>query len=132
MLTELYQSIYDAFEASTLHTTPLITDLYLIEAPDDAVFPYAVVQLVNGKTDDFSSGRTFSENMLIQFNLFSKTPDAAEILDIFAGLILCYDFADLTVGGYSTLSCVREFSMQTRLEKVWQINVTYRIKLRKD
>lgn len=131
-MTALYTAIRDAYLASTLATTPLISDLWLIEAPDNAVWPYAVVQLVNGNTDEFASNKKFSENILMQFNLFSKTSDAAEILGIFAGLILCYDFAALTVGGYDTLSCVRESTMQTRDEKVWQINVTYRIKLRKN
>lgn len=131
-MTALYTAIRDAYLASTLATTPLISDLWLIEAPDNAVWPYAVVQLVNGNTDEFASNKKFSENILMQFNLFSKTSDAAEILGIFAGLILCYDFAALTVGGYDLIGCVRESTMQTRVNKVWQITVTYRIRLRKN
>lgn len=132
MISQLNTAIRDAYLASTLATTPLIQGLWNTEAPANAVWPYATVQLVNAKTDEFATVNQFTEDVLIQFNLFSKTSDSAEILGVFAGLILCYDFAALTVGGYTTLGCVRENIMQTRDEKVWMINVTFRITLRKD
>ena len=136
----LDEAIYAAYAASTLATTPLVTALYNTEAADDAVFPYIVFQLINGNTTEGATGPTFTEDMLLQFNIFSKNPALSNEAGppivygswvIEAALKLCYDFAALIVGGYDTLSCVRESTMQTRDKKVWQVNVTYRIKLRK-
>ena len=135
----LDEAIYAAYAASTLATTPMITAMYNTEADDKAVMPYAVFQLVNGNTNEGATGPRFTEDMLLQFNIFSKSPalsnEAAPLVyglwAIETALKLCYDFAALTVGGYDTLSCVRESSMMTRVEKVWMANIQYRIKLRK-
>jgi len=124
----LFNAIYAAFDGSGIK--PLVTGFWNTEAPDDAAFPYIVFQLVNDKTDDFASDKHFSENILLQFNLFDRDPSMKALLAIYVALIDCYDFANLAVIGYTALSCVREGTLQTKVNKVWQINVTYRIKLR--
>ena len=131
------EAIYAQYVASTLATTPLITGMYNTEAPENAVYPYAVYQLVNGNTNDGATGPRFTEDILLQFNLFSDNPILKTVgaviglWTIEAALKLAYVFAALTVAGYDTLSCVRESTMQTRVEKIWQINIQYRLKLRK-
>ena len=133
------EAIFAAYEASTLKTTPLITGMYNTEAPEGAAYPYAVFQLVNGNTNEGATGPQFTEDLLLQFNIFSANPALSNeapptvygLWAIEAALKLCYDFADLTIGGYETLSCVRESTMQSRAEKIWQINIQYRLKIRK-
>ena len=136
----LDEAIYAAYAASTLATTPMIAALYNTEADAGAVFPYIVFQAVNAKPIEGATGPTFTEDMLLQFNIFSRNPALSNEAgppivyggwSIEAALKLCYDFAALAVGGYDTLSCVRESVMQTRDNKVWMINIQYRIKLRK-
>lgn len=105
-------------------------ELYNTEAPANAEFPFTVMQLVSGVTDDFASNKAFTENLLIQFNLFDKSPLMDDLLRVYTALIAAFDFVDLTVAGTTHLSCVRENVLSTRVDGVWQINVTYRIKLR--
>lgn len=130
-------AIYAAYAASTLATTPLITAMYNTEAPEAAVYPYGVFQLVNGNTIEGATGPKFTEDVLLQFNIFHDNPvlnTVGAVIGLWAieaALKLAYDFAALTVAGYDTLSCVRESTLQTRVEKIWQINIQYRIKIRK-
>lgn len=137
MMEALQDAIYAEYAASTLATTPLITAMYNTEADDKAVFPYGVFQIVNGNTIEGATGPTLTEDYLVQFNIFSDESVLATVGPVIglwaieAGVRLCYDFAALTVAGYDCLSCVRESSMQSRDEKIWTINIQYRIKLRK-
>ena len=117
-LKSLYDVIFDKYA--------LELPLYLVEAPEDAVFPYVVVQLVNSKTSEFASGKAFTDDSLVQFNLFDKGPDCADLMIAYGILATTFDFAELE----GALSCIRENTMQTYVDGVWQINVTYRIKER--
>jgi len=136
-MEQLQNAIYAEYAASTLATTPLITALYNTEAPENAVFPYGVVQIVNGNCIEGATGPSFTEDYLVQFNIFSaetRLQTVGAVIGLWAieaGVRLCFDFAPLTVAGYDTLSCVRESSMQSKNEKVWMINIQYRIRLRK-
>lgn len=124
----LYDAIFVKYAASDLPN--LLTKLYNTEAEANAEFPYAVVQLVSGVTADFASGEHFSENWLVQFNLFERGTNMAELLVAFAALIATFDSATLAISGYTFLSCRREGVLQTKDEGVWQINVSYRIRAR--
>lgn len=121
----LFDAIFAHYAATDL--TPV---LYNTEADDEAVFPYVVLQLVSGTAIDFASGKTFTENWLIQFNLFDKSADMSALLEVYADLITAFDLTTLTIAGHAFKSCVREGALQTKVEKVWQINVMYRVKAR--
>ena len=124
----LYDAIFVKYAASTLPN--LLTVLYNTEADANAQFPYAVVQVVSGVPGDFASGENFTENWLVQFNLFQRGPNMTDLLIVFSALIAAFDSATLAVSGYNFLSCRREGVLQTKEEGVWGINVTYRIKAR--
>jgi len=124
----LFEAIRSLYDGSGM--TEYLTDLYLTQADVKSVFPYGVVQLVSGVTDDFASGSAFTENNLVQFNLFDDAPTMSRLLEVYAELIATYDFAALPVVGTTALSCVRETVLQTRIENVWMINVLYRMKTR--
>ncbi len=123
----LFDAIFARTAATPLSTT--ITGLHNTEAPPKSVFPYAVVQLVTGITAEFTS-LGFTESYLVQFNLFDDAPDMGRLLDTFAALTAAFDLATFAVDGYVLLDCVRQSTLQTRVEGVWMINVVYRIKLR--
>ena len=124
----LFDAIFVKYLASTLPT--LLTALYNTIADDEAEFPYAVVQVVNGNANDFASGEHFTEDWLIQFNLFEKGPNMSALLTVLTALTGTFDSCTLVVAGYDFLSCRREGILQGWVEKVWGINVTYRIKAR--
>lgn len=127
----LFDAIFAKYAASVLPT--LLTKLYNTEADADAQFPYAVLQLVVGGADDFATGEHFTEDWLIQFNLFEKGPNMVALLAAYAALLDAFDSKTLTVAGYQFLSCRRPpgSTLQTKVEGVWQITVTYRVKVRK-
>lgn len=125
----LFQAIYARYQATALSDS--LTDLYHVQAPDDAVFPYCVFTLVS----DMPEG-TFSEdfeNCLLQFNLFSDIKsDSTEVCDLFELLKTAFDLLDLTVAGYTTVSFTRGLANLLKIEDVWQYTVTYRIILQKN
>ena len=121
----LFDAVFAHYEAADLSMP-----LFNTEAPAGTEFPYAVVQLVSGVADDFASDEHYTENWLIQFNLFDKSGDMSALLGLFATLLTAFDFAALSIAGYTFLDCTRQSILQTRVEEVWQLNVTYRIKAR--
>ncbi len=123
----LFEAVYARYNEVASPTSKL-TELYNTEADAEAKVPYGVFQLISGVPDSFASNKKFVENCLLQFNLFDKYPDCSRLLDSYKGLTKCFDFAALSIAGFTALSCVRGPTIQTKVNGVWQINVTYRIK----
>jgi len=124
-VTDLFTAIMVRYNAAALSGS--LTGLYNTQAPQDAVSPYCVFQLISDDAD-----WTFSENVencLLQFNLFSDESSPAEICTLFDLLKDAFDFHELTIDNYETIYMVRENSNLTRIEDVWQYNTTYRILL---
>lgn len=128
MMQDLFNAIYTYYLTTSLASS-LTGDFYNTEAKEDVSFPYGTFSIVSVVPD-----WTFTENLeycLIQFNLFSNTVDATEVCNLFELLKTAFDFYDLAVDNYETVSMVRENAILTRVEKVWQYSVTYRILLGK-
>ena len=99
-----------------------LTQLYNTQADDKAVFPYATMTLI-GDVADWTFTET-SEDCLIDIHLFDDDPLCGDILDAATALQAAFDFFDLIVVGYTTISLERVFSNFTQVEKVWQYLVT--------
>ena len=129
-MKELFDAIFAKYNASSVPAH--LTALYNTEADSNAQFPYAVLQLVVGGAADFASGEHYTENWLVQFNLFEKGPNMAAILEAFAALITAFDSTSLAIAGHKFLSCRRPpgSTRQTKVEGVWQITVQFRIEAR--
>lgn len=126
-MIDLFYAIYIKYQGSPLASE--LTGFYNTQADKNAVYPYGVFQLISAVPD-----WTFTEEMencLVQINLFSDTVDAEEICSLYKTLKTAFDFSDLDIVNYEMISIVRENSILTRVEKVWQYNVTYRILLGK-
>lgn len=124
----LFLAIYDYYSTSSL--AEQLTDLYNTEAPSTAVFPYGVFSLPSNVRDG-----TFTEDFedcLIQFSLYSDESSASKVCDCFELLKTIFDHVDLTVSGYSPISCEREPANLVKVDGVWQYTVTYRIVLQKN
>lgn len=107
----------------------LIGGLWNVEAPKGTSFPYATFDLITDTPNHFASGKNFIEDCLIQFNIFSDTVSAKELLDIFDALIACFDFENITITNYVVRSCVRENAVKLKVDNIWQMNVRYRLEL---
>lgn len=126
----LFNAVFVHYNASS--ASNLLTKLYNTEADADAEFPYAVAQLVVGSPKEFASGQHFTEDWLLQFNLFDDAANMSALLDAYAAIVAAFDFGALTIAGYTFLSCVRPpgSTLQGKDEGVWRITVQYRIKAR--
>lgn len=126
-MKELFTAIYDRF-TKYLNWFGL-TALYNTQAPDDAIFPYATLTLLDVVPD-----WTFTENFkdcLVQFNFFSKKPLATEVCKAFTALKQLFDFHDLSIENYALISLVREVATLVRIEGVWQYKINYKLFLQK-
>jgi hypothetical protein len=127
-MTDLFNAIYTRYQAIGLAGS--LTAFYNTKAPETAVYPYGVFNILS-VVPDWTFGEEF-ENCLLQFNLFSKTADATEVCSLFELLKTGFDFHDLAISNYQTVSMTRENAILTQVEDVWQYSVTYRILLQKD
>lgn len=125
----LFQAIYSEYSGSSLAAS--LTDLYNTRAPDDAVYPYGVFTLVSN-VQDFTFTEKF-EDCLVQFSLFSDIKsDSTQVCDLFELLKTVFDFLDLEISGYTTISIVRGIANLIKEKDVWHYAVTYRIVLQTD
>ena len=126
-MTDLFAAILTRYAAVPLSSS--LTGLWNTLAPQDAVFPYGVFALISDTPEwTFSEN---SENILLQFNLFSDTSDPVQICALYELLKTAFDFLELSITNYETVSMIRENAILTR-DGYWQYNVTYRIILQKD
>jgi len=130
-MKELFEAIYSHYLDDPLSGT--LKGLYHTEAPPDAEFPYCVFLLVSNTLD-----YTFSENFedcLVQFNLFSDKSSPQEITQLYellkgdTELGTGFDFLELPIDNYRTVSLVRETAILIHVDDVWQYSVTYRMLL---
>lgn len=128
MAEPLYEAIYNRYLATALKDK--LTALYNMEAPAVVKYPYGIFSLPSDAPTNFASDKKFVENCLVQFSLFDKDPEITRLLDAYTALKAAFDFGVLAVTAYTTLSCVREGTVRTKVEKVWQITVIYRVQLK--
>lgn len=128
-MTDLFAAIVTRYGAVALSSS-LTGGLWNTEAPQETECPYGVFQLISD-VPDWTFEEDF-ENILFQFNLFSDTSDPVEICILFELLKTAFDFFDLIIDNHEIVSLVRENSILTRIENIWQYNVTYRIVFQKN
>lgn len=127
-MTDLFAAIMIRYADIDLSNS--LTGLYNTQALQDVVFPYGVFSLISD-VPEWTFSENF-ENCLLQFNIFSDKSDPVQICALFELLKTAFDFLELTIANYKTVSMIRENSILTRIEDVWQSNVTYRVILQKD
>jgi len=128
MAEPLFEAIYNRYLATTL--ADKITKLYNTEADSEAVMPYGTFSLASD-VPDWTFTEKFEE-CLIQFTLVSETVLCDEVLDAVVALKAAFDFFDLVVVGFTTVSMTRGVGNLIRVEKKWQYNVVYRINIQND
>lgn len=127
-MTDLFNAIYNYYLTTSLASS--LSALYNTQAPENAIFPYGVMALINNAED-----WTFTEEMedcLVQIDLYSSTEDAVEVCNLFELLKMAFDFHDLSVTNYVTISLTREAANLVREEYIWHYSITYHIILGKE
>jgi len=133
-MDDLFAAIITHYSTDPLEASDL-TGLYNTQAPQDAVFPYAVFTLISD-VPEWTFSEDF-ENVLVQFNIFSNTSSPVEICALYellkgdVALGTGFDFLDLPVTDYEIVSLIRENAILTRIEGIWQYNVTYRMEIQR-
>lgn len=124
-MNALFDAIYNKFVADGKYG---LTALHNTEASAKAVFPYAVFSLVSATTTsaDFTDDW---ENCLIQFNLFDDDPLSTDINTAYKALKDAFHKFDLVVVSAEVVSLEKGVATLTRIEKVWQYNINFRIKV---
>jgi len=129
-MKQLFQAIYNYFKSEEI----AVTDIYNTDAPSKAVFPYVVMRLISD-----SSEWTFTENdenCLIQFNIYSSSSDSGEACDLFQAIKDSFDFVDIPIENYESVSLTREPGAalnrwEVEGKKVWDFMMQYRFVIQK-
>ena len=124
----LFTGIYSKYSGNEA-LKAVITGFYFTEAPQDAVMPYVVYNLVSNVPD-----WTYTEDMensLLQFSIFDNNSSSTTINDIYAKLTALFNWCSLSVTGYSHIYMKREFNILTRENDTWQYVIQYRNEIQK-
>ncbi len=128
-MTDLFNAIYTHYLTTDLAGS--LTGFHNTLAPEKAIFPYGVFQIIDDDPNWTYSEDT--ETIILQINLFSKTVNSAEVCTLFELLKTAFDKKDITISNYVWISCVRlPGTILTKVEKVWQYNVSYEIEIGKE
>ena len=124
----LFTGLYNKYNGDT-DLKAIITGFYFTEAPQDAVMPYVVYNLVSNVPD-----WTYTEDMensLLQFSIFDDHSSSTTINDIYEKLTALFDWCVLTIEGYSHIYMKREFNILTRGNDIWKYVIQYRNEIQK-
>jgi len=132
-MKELFEAIYNYWSSEGKFG---LTELYLVEAPalstedgdGGSVFPYATYSTSIIPDWTFTEEQ---EDCLIMFALFSDTVSHIEICTIATTLKASFDFHDLVIDDYETISLERGNANLIRVEKIWQYSINYSLLVEK-
>jgi len=103
-------AVFQAMKAEWKADGPLLAVLprwFTIEAPPDTPTPYAVCwPLIEVPEYHFDVTKPI-ENLPLQIDVFQQSMSPATIMDIDTKLKAVFDFAALTVAGYTAVRCMR-------------------------
>lgn len=132
-MKEVFQSIHSKYNGDTTGLKLLLTNgLHPGMAPQNSTFPYGTYSMVSNVTDE---GFKFTiDDMLIQFNFFSRNASASSVCNVFTAAKNLYDWCTLSTTGstqYSHILMKREFSHLLSEDvgdyKVWHYVLQHRI-----
>jgi hypothetical protein len=105
--------------------------LHRTKVPHNAKMPYVVFDIISAAPRDTFGERI--ENYTIQFTVYSDTASDDAVDDIATKLMTVYDYATLTVTGYTFVVCRRILSNLTWLDDpaAWRYVIQYEIEMQK-
>ena len=129
LLNGLYNKFTGTTGAGTLYTL-LGGRLHPNEAPQGSAYPYGVYYLISD-VPEYTFSETI-ESAIIQFNLFDDGSSATDINTAFTALTTLYDWATITITGYTSVYMQRELSYLTKESDIWNYMIQYRLVFQKN
>ena len=133
--TNVGTGIKTLFDTSNDFSTAMSGGLWLVESKPKNTFPYCVYAFLGDKPM-YTFGETTpkeGEDILVQFTIFDKTASAININKYEGYLRALFDWASISVTAYTLMEMRRDNTIPAfKVDDVWQITVTYRIKIDKD
>lgn len=132
-MKNLTTAIYGKLSGSSLEGS-IGTRMYKGRAPESAVYPYVVFQIISNSPDNVFGG--YYEETLIQFSLYSSNSSSTEVEDMYTYLKALYEEQDMTITSETLIWMRREYAHlmvedhTVRNEgtiRVWHYAITYRI-----
>lgn len=126
-MTPLLTAIYDAYNNDAPLKAAMGGGLYLESAPPDTPYPYGTFSLVSREPLNMLT-ETY-HTVTVQFAIFSDDSSAADVCAIFETLDDVYNAGELTIGGHTLVSMLREHDSleMIRPESIWRYAARYRI-----
>ena len=133
-MQSLFVGLFNKFTGSTgagsLYALLGGKKLHPNEAPQGSAYPYGVYYLISD-VPEYTFSETI-ENTLIQFNLFDDDSSATDINTAFTALTTLYDWATISIDGYTSVYMQRELSYLTKEEDIWNYMIQYRLVFQKN
>ena len=131
-LSSLQQGIYEALDAA------LSQEVYAFVAPQNAAFPYVVIDSIEHYDGDTDS--TYGQESVFSLRAFDKDISSASGINAMMSAIdTALHNQSITAAGYSNTFCFREFAtsfVQTGSaageDHYYQANMRYRVRLVKN
>ncbi len=132
--TNVGTGIKTLFDTSNSFHTAMKGGLWYSESKPNNSFPYCVYSFLGDKPM-YTFGETTpeeGEDILVQFSIFDKSKSPININKYEGYLRDLFDWASITVASYTLMEMRRDTTVPAfRVDDVWQITVTYRIKIDK-
>ena len=133
-LTNVGTGIKTLFDTTNDFSTAMSGGLWYDESKPNNTFPYCVYSFLGDKPMYYfaASNPDEGEDILVQFNIYDKTASAININKYEGYLRALFDWAAISVTGYTLMEMRRDTTIPAfKVDDVWQITVTYRIKIDK-
>ena len=130
MSTELETAVRNLYNGDTTLNTTLSGGFHNTEVEQSAVVPFGVFQMIsNVQRLTFSEDQ---ESFILQIKVFSDKKSSSELNGMYTQIKRVYDFAVLTLSGYTSIYCKRIHAIKTKIEERWQYTMSYNILIEKD
>jgi hypothetical protein len=128
----LFQSIYSHY-TTNITSGALVNRLYFNEAPQGEKVPYVVYRMISLTPEVFFAGETHEE-AIIEFVIYDDDNSCSDIADYYGTITTAFNYANITVTGYTDLIFEREYSSLERDidNELWTYTIQYRVLLLKN
>ena len=132
-LTNVRTGIKTLFDTTNDFSTAMSGGLWYDESKPNNDFPYCVYSFLGDKPIYYfaASNPDKGEDILVQFTIFDKG-NVKNISKYDGYLRALFDWSAISVTGYTLMEMRRDTTIPAfKVDDVWQITVTYRIKIDK-
>lgn len=125
---EVLTGWFTKFNTSNTFNTGIAGRLYLVEAPQDPTYPYAVTQEVSSVPS--YTFDTEMQNILVQLTIYSKEILATEITSLTGYARDLFDWTSLSLTNWTSIYVRPDLiTPLTKEDGIWMQTIQYRIEV---